>query len=322
MTADAANPRPAPGRPGEADGPPRYTSRMTPMNPAARALHALLWLLGRLPLRALHAAGDALAATLRLARRGEVAVTRRNLELIAPALPGAPALWRESLRAAGRTLFETARFWTRPADANLALVREVQGAELLAAARAAGRGVIVAAPHLGNWELLNQWLATQGPIAIVYRPPRQRWLEDLLRRARGHEGVTQVRAEAAGVRQLFRTLKDGGTVGILPDQQPKRGDGEFAPFFGVEALTMTLLPRLAQKAGARVLFGWAERLPQAQGFRIRLTPAPDGIDAPDPATALRALNAAVEACVRLAPAQYQWGYKRYSIRPPGVPARY
>lgn len=292
------------------------------MNHAARLLHALLWLLGRLPLRALHALGDAVAALSRALGRREVAVTRRNLALVAPALPGAEALLDEALRGAGRTLAETARFWTRPARDNLALVREARGAELLAAARAGGRGVIVAAPHLGNWELLNQWLAAQGPIAIVYRPPRQAWIEDLLRRARGRPGVTQVRAEAAGVRQLFRTLKEGGTIGILPDQQPKQGDGEFAPFFGVEALTMTLLPRLAHKAGAQVLFGWAERLPAAAGFRVHLVPAPEGIDDPDPARALAALNAGVEACVRQAPAQYQWGYKRWSMRPPGTPRRY
>jgi KDO2-lipid IV(A) lauroyltransferase len=297
---------------------------MERMNPAARALYALLWLIGRLPLRALHALAAALAALLGASARSEVRVARRNLELAFPHTDAAAraALLRRTLRETARTALETCRCWTRPVPHNLALVREVVGAELLDAAQAAAGGVIVAAPHLGNWELLNQWLAARAPIAIVYRPPRQSWLEDLLRRARGRDNVTQVRAEAAGVRQLFRTLKEGGTVGILPDQQPKRGDGEFAPFFGVEALTMTLLSRLAHKTGARVLFGWAERLPGAAGFRVRITAAPSGIDAEAPAVALAALNAGVEACVRIAPAQYQWTYKRYAIRPPGAPRVY
>ena len=207
--------------------------------------------------------------------------------------------------------------WTRPTPDNLRLVRAVEGAELFDAALASGRGVIVAAPHLGNWELLNQWLAQRTPIAIVYRPPRSAWMEALLRTARGHPGVSQVRAEAAGVRQLFRVLKDGGCVGILPDQQPKRGDGEFAPFFGVPALTMTLLSRLAQKTDAIVVFAWAERLHGSAGFRIRLRAAPEGIDAVDPQRGVTALNAGVETCVREAPAQYQWSYKRFTIRPPG-----
>lgn len=294
------------------------------MNLAARALYALLVLLGRLPWRVLDALGAALGAALRLLRQGPYRIARRNLEIAFPALEAGArdALLRETLGHSGRAMVETARFWTRPARDNLPRVREAVGAERLDAAQAGGRGVIVCAPHLGHWELLNQWLAARAPIAIVYRPPRQAWLEALLRRARGHEGVTQVRAEAAGVRQLFRVLKAGGTVGILPDQQPKQGDGEFAPFFGVPAFTMTLVPRLAAKTGAAVLFAWAERLPGAAGFRIHVQEAPAGIASEDVARATAALNAGVEACVRQAPAQYQWTYKRWSMRPAGEPRRY
>src|SRR3546814_6041660 len=76
------------------------------------------------------------------------------------------------------------------------------------------------------------------PLAILYRPPESAVGEAFLRRVRADEGdrVTQVRAEGPGNRQLFKVLKAGGVVGILPDQQPKAGDGEFAPFFGVQAL--------------------------------------------------------------------------------------
>jgi KDO2-lipid IV(A) lauroyltransferase len=297
---------------------------MERMNFAARAMHALLWLIGCLPLRVLHALGDGLAWILRVANLGGARIARRNLELAFPGLDPAARerLRRQSLRETGRTLFETCRFWTRTAPENLRLVRACHGVELLDAAQSAAHGVIVAAPHLGNWELLNQWLAARAPIAIVYRPPRQAWLEDLLRRSRGHDGVTQVRAEAAGVRQLFRRLKDGGTVGILPDQQPKAGEGEFAPFFGVPALTMSLLSRLAHKSGAHVLLAWAERLPECRGFEIHLAPAPAAVADPDTGIALAALNAALEDCVRQIPAQYQWSYKRYSKRPLGSARRY
>jgi KDO2-lipid IV(A) lauroyltransferase len=127
-----------------------------------------------------------------------------------------------------------------------------------------------------------------------------------------------VRAEgAAGVRTLFKRLLVGGVVGILPDQQPKAGEGEFAPFFGTPALTMVLLSRLAQRTGATVLFAFAERLPRGEGFRMRFLPAPEGIDAEDLPAAVAALNRGVENCVKIAPAQYQWAYKRYSIRPAG-----
>src|SRR5690606_22857156 len=123
---------------------------------------------------------------------------------------------------------------------------------------------------------------------------------------------------AAGVRTLLKLLKDGGMLGILPDQQPKRGDGEFAPFFNIPALTMTLLPRLAERTGATVLCAYVKRLPtHEQGFEVHIEPAPDTVADPDPLIATAALNLALEHCIRSAPEQYQWSYKRFTIRPEG-----
>src|SRR5690606_22170586 len=109
---------------------------------------------------------------------------------------------------------ETARIWGTPPDRALALVRETVGVELLDQALAAPEGVIIAAPHLGCWELLNYWLAARTPLAILYRAPRRSTLEPLLRQARGALPVEQVRAEGSGVRALYRRLAAGGVVGI------------------------------------------------------------------------------------------------------------
>ena len=149
------------------------------------------------------------------------------------------------------------------------------------------------------------------PLSIVYRPPRQASLEPLLIRARGHLPVEQIRASGAGVRALYRRLAAGGVVGILPDQRPKQGEGVMAPFFGVPALTMVLLSRLARSTGAAVVFGFCERLPHGAGFRLHVLEAPPGIDDENIETACAALNRGVERCVELAFAQYQWTYKRF-----------
>jgi KDO2-lipid IV(A) lauroyltransferase len=191
-------------------------------------------------------------------------------------------------------------------------VREVRGEALLDAALATGKGVIIAAPHLGCWELLNYWLCRRTPMAILYRPPRIAAIEGLLRKVRGALAPEQVRADGAGVRTLYKRLAAGGTVGILPDQKPRAGEGQFAPFFGRDALTMVLLPRLAARTGATVLFAFAERLPRGTGYRIHLLPAPPGLADADLGIACGALNQGVQHCVELAFAQYQWQYKRYS----------
>ena len=109
---------------------------------------------------------------------------------------------------------ETLRLWTRPHAQNLALIREQHGVELFDAAIAAGRGVIVAAPHYGNWELLNQWLASRTPLAILYRAAgvgrsaRPSCNLRARRRTADADRVTQVRAEGPAMRQLFKLLKE------------------------------------------------------------------------------------------------------------------
>ena len=296
----------------------------------ARVLYALAAALMRLPWRWLSRLADAVAA--RMLRRDSRAsrVARRNLELAYPELlPGQRAqLHRAVVHGAARQAVETLRLWTRPHAENLDLIREHHGVAHLDAAIAAGRGVIIAAPHYGNWELLNQWLAARTPLAILYAPPESPIGEAFLNRVRasgsGDAGrVTQIRAQRAAVRQLFKHLEAGGVVGILPDQQPKQGDGEFAPFFGMPALTMSLLGRLAARTGASVLLAYCERIDAhagkaGPGFALHIEPAPAAVADPDPAVAVAALNAAVERVARRDPAQYQWTYKRFSLRPSGL----
>jgi KDO2-lipid IV(A) lauroyltransferase len=276
-------------------------------------LYASLRLVGRCPLRVVHALG-AVFGWLSWSLRGRARrIAERNLLLVLTQESDETRhrLARASVIETGKAVAEIAAIWGNRPETALGMIREVRGREHFDAALAAGRGLIVAAPHLGCWELLNYWLAAQTPLAILYRAPRHAALEPLLLRARGALPVEQVRAEGAGVRTLYKRLAAGGVVGILPDQQPRGGEGVQAPFFGVPAPTMVLLPRLAERTGATVLFSFVERLPRGAGYRLHFLPAPDGIADPDVERACTALNRGVEDCARLALAQYQWTYKRW-----------
>lgn len=289
---------------------------------AARLLYWCASAFSRLPWSVLARLADALAAMwLRFGAR-EALVARRNLELIGTGWAEAERerLLRAVLRSTARQLLETLVFWTHAPARNLGRIRETHGVDVFDAALAAGRGVIVAAPHHGNWELLNQWLATRTPLAILYRPPESKVGDGFLRivRAAGVGArVTQVRAEGQGVRELFKRLRAGGVVGILPDQQPRSrgGDGVLAPFFGLPAYTMTLLGRLAERSGAAVVFAWCERIGDGPDFALHVLPAPADIAASDALASATALNATVEAIARRDVAQYQWTYKRFRLKP-------
>ncbi|GAB2488920.1 LpxL/LpxP family acyltransferase [Arenimonas alkanexedens] len=285
---------------------------------ASRLLFAVAWCVGRLPLSLQQRLGAALGRFSHWRDTRESRVARRNLELVRPELD---ADAREQavagiLGATGRNALETLRIWTRPRADNLALVASVHGEPQLAAAMAAGRGLILAAPHYGNLELVIEFMAARGPFALVYRVPDSRVGDGFLRLARGGENITLVPAEGNAMRPLWKALKAGGVVGITPDQQPKLGAGEFAPFFGRAALTLSLIPRLAERSGAAVVFAYAERRPDGR-FDLHFEPAAESLGSADIAAATEAMNAGVEAIARRDFRQYQWTYKRFTLRPPG-----
>lgn len=286
----------------------------------------MLHVFGLLPLPVLYALGSVMGQILWWRRHARERVhTEVNMRIVHPELGDAArdVLVHRCLIETGRAVAEMAAIWGRGAERALELIRDVDGLEQLQAALQSRRGLIIAAPHLGCWELLNYWLSARTDIAVLYAPPRNPEWEPLLVRARGKLAAHHVRADAAGVRTLYKRLAAGGVVGILPDQQPKRGEGEFAPFFGLDANTMVLLPRIAERTGAMVLFAFAERLSRGAGFRIRILPAPQGIADEDLRVACTALNRGVEQCVELAFPQYQWTYKRWAERPdPDAPDPY
>ena len=291
------------------------------MNPLhellGRALYALAWIVGRLPLPAQRKLGAWAGHLMHRLDRRASRVARRNLEIIQPGLTNEQRELEVDriLRVTGSNAMETLRIWTRPRADNLALVRKVHGESLLADALAQGRGLILAAPHFGNWELLIEYMASRGPFSLVYRVPEKRFGDIFLRLARGGENVLLVPAETNAMRPLFRALKGGETVGITPDQQPKLGGGEFAPFFGRQSLTLSLIPKLAARSGAPVVFAYAEPVPG--GFDVHIEPAMATIASDDLVLATTAMNAQVEAIARRDITQYQWTYKRFSRRPPG-----
>jgi KDO2-lipid IV(A) lauroyltransferase len=287
-------------------------------------LGLLLRLLGALPLPLLHGIGVFFGQLFSLLPNRHRRITLRNLQLCFPEMGERQRarLLVQSLQETGKTFMETALMWCGSRRRLLGLVREVVGEEPLQAALAEGKGVILAAPHLGSWELIGHYIAARAPITCLYKPPRNASVERAMRAGRTHLGVKLAATDSGGVKSLLSILRAGEVAGILPDQDPGDGSGLFAPFFGINANTMTLLPRLAAKSGATVLVSYAERLSWGRGYRLHFIPCDAALNGRDPLAAATALNAAVESAIRQCPAQYQWSYKRFRTRPEGEPNLY
>lgn len=285
----------------------------TPSSALQARLIAGLWrvLAGRKLSTLWRLAGLAGSLVHRFSRR-ERAVTEINLNEVYPSRPKADKrrLARRSLIHSTATMCELGFAWMAAPARVEASILEVRGRELLDEARADGRGVIVLAPHFGNWEVLNFWLSSHFPFTAMYEPPKIEALDPVIRHGRERMGASLVPTNPRGVAALLKALKRCEAVGILPDQEPDWGSGVFAPFYARQAYTATLLPKLVARTQARVVTGVARRVP-GQGFVIHFLAADPRVYDVDETASATGVNACVEAAIDLEPAQYQWEYKRY-----------
>ena len=178
--------------------------------------------------------------------------------------------------------------------------------------------------RIGNYELINAYMSQherQKEFVGLYAPPNKDYLKKLVSEVRLRFGNTMVPTTVKGIATMLKSMKSGKLVLLLPDQVP--ASGEFAPFFGEDTLTDVVGVRMLERCpGAKAFTCAIERLPGSEGFVIHFDDAHPDVYSSDRATALRGLNASVEACVRRFPAQYQWEYKRFKVRPSGKPRIY
>jgi len=299
---------------------------MPKSSPALREhlMIGLLHLCARLPLSWVRGLGRAIGSALyRLPNRSRQ-TTETNIRLCFPQLdiPAQQRLVRQSLQETAITALEMGPMWLWPANKALALVRHIHNEALYRQALADPKGVLLMAPHLGNWELAGLYVSQTASLTALYQPPRQPLLGALVLSARQRNGGAFVPTDRRGVLALFKALRAGQAVGILPDQEPEPESGVFAPFFGTPALTMTLACQLLAKTGARALMVVAWRNHAEGGFDLAFHDAGDGVYDADPVNAVTAMNAAIETLVREHPQQYQWEYKRFKKRPSGEPKVY
>lgn len=279
-------------------------------------------LLAHLPLAVLHRLGTVLGWVTYLSSGGYARRLRQNLSNALKFGQGKKEfpevdfkkVLHASVGEAGKSIMELPWVWQRPLDEVVASVVQCHGWEHVAAAHAQGKGVIMLTPHFGCFELISLYVAARMPMTAMYRVPKLAWLDKVMREGRERGQMKLARADIGGVRILLKALKRGETIGVLPDQVPGNGEGEWVSFFGRPAYTITLIGRLMEASGAAVIMSHIERLPSGKGHILRFTPL-----AFDTALPIGPqMNAALEAVVSSCPQQYLWSYNRYKV-PHGAP---
>ena len=278
----------------------------------------LLKLLALLPLSIARAIGSGIAYFLSLTNNNIYRLSRINIALTHPQLSSdaLDKITKDSVASTVINAFEMPIIWQRDNDWIIKKTLLVEGEAYLTSALSSEKGVIIIAPHIGNWEVLGRHLPNYSPTTSLYQPPKLTVLENIVREGRERSGAKLVPTNQRGVAALLKALKRGEMTGILPDQVPPKSSGVFSPFYGISAYTMTLVYSLIQKTGCRVVLGSALRV--SGGFKVIYGEAPEAIYSADQEVSLRALNLMVETAINNDVAQYQWAYKRFKKQPEGV----
>ena len=193
---------------------------------------------------------------------------------------------------------------------------EVTGAETARAAAATGRGLFLLTAHLGNWEYSALLTCAIGlPTTVIARPLDNPLLEAILRRFRERTGNTVVYKTNAA-REMLRTLKRGGTVGILADQHTSTADAVVVPFFGRPASTTSIVARLVDRTEALLVPVACVRTGPAL-YHLAYEPPIDVRSLPpeerEPVPLTGRFNLEIERLVRRNPEQWLWLHNRWKL---------
>lgn len=298
---------------------------------AARAEYAM-FLAGRGALRALPLprainVGVCLGAITAALDRFNRPVALRNLEIAFPD-------WTLEQRMA--TLKSMYRNWGRMAaewchleeltPANISHFAHYEGVEnwKRGLELSGGRGGFTFTGHFGNFELLISAHALFGnPVAIVHRPVRNPFIDEVLFQMRSRAGNQMIERKGAA-REIREVLRRSGVIAIMIDLDVRRG--VFVDFFSLKACTTPGLARLAIAANVPVVPAFIVREGTGLHHRIMVLPPLDVVREGNRHDAIlettQRATRVVEDMIRQYPDHWNWIHRRWKTRPPGEPRFY
>ncbi|WP_423195105.1 MULTISPECIES: lipid A biosynthesis lauroyl acyltransferase [unclassified Cupriavidus] len=287
---------------------------------------AFLTALGKLPYPLVARFGEALGGLLYRLPHGRRRVIEANLRLCFPEKSDAEimAMSRATFRHIIRSFAERGIFWT---GSEAQMRRWVQIDDQADLPSLDGTPHILVTMHLSGVEAgairltihLRDHVGRSG--ASLYTKQKNALFDDFLKHARGRFGANMI-SRNDSAREILRSLKKGEALQLIADMDFGERDSEFVPFFGVEALTLTSVSRLARLTGAKVVPIYCEMLPDYQGYVLHILPPWENYPGASVTDDTRRMNAFFEEAIRPRITEYYWVHKRFKHRPPGEPEIY
>ena len=274
----------------------------------AALINIIVAAVGWLPIEVRAAIGRGLGALYSLAPTRERRIAALQLDLLLPAAGGRrimPAVFSNL----GQTFLEALKLdplLTRSNAIECPQLREI------ISWTNNGRGTVALTAHLSNWELLAAYFAKQGvKLTVVGRPARAQAAQQALAKLRRRYGVETIwRTDGSGIRRIISTLKNGGVVAALIDQDTQVVS-QTVDFFGMPAATPSGLLELGKRLDCNIV-GCLITRKQLMRYHIEATYFDDKLSVGE---TLAAFNHFLESQVRLHPEQWVWFHKRWRTQP-------
>ena len=206
---------------------------------------------GNIPYKVLYSLGRILAFCVYWMPNKHKRVSLENLHTVFPNSTSIEinSLLKESLFHSSMNLLESGMVWGDKTYSQNEGFVEIKNFECIKNSMLEEKGVLLFTPHLGNIEILINYLGSELDITIPYTRPKNKYLDNVITKSRNDAGVKMVNTDSGGIRKILSALKSRKLVAIASDQVPKKGAGEFSKFFNNVIYSMTLLPKLQEKTG-------------------------------------------------------------------------
>jgi KDO2-lipid IV(A) lauroyltransferase len=277
-------------------------------------LSPIIFCSGFLPLALIRLIGGIVGRVgLRLSKKANLR-TQNNLLVTGVATPNnVKQISRQVAVELGKTLLETVCIaWVRSRKYCYSLIKSWQGLDQVLSAEKSGRPIIFLTPHIGNFEIMLKATLHKlnKPITILYKPAKNKFFLELMRRGRTTDNIIPVETNRRGVLRLMRALKNNEHIGVLPDSVASQGDGVWVKFFNMPVFATTLLAKLISSSkNAAIFIAVANRVPH--GFAIEFIEyQPETTEVKE---LVQDIYTKIEHLVRQSPSSYFWIYDRFRV---------
>ena len=264
-----------------------------------------------IPYKGLFYIGKVLGLLLYILPNKHKRISKANLELVFPQKTSLQinSILRDSLFHSIMNILEAGLVWGKQDYKKKSGFINVKNFSEIETALSSDKGILLFTPHIGNIEIIINFLGQHTDCTIPYTQPKHKGLDKIITNSRNKSGVKMVDINVSGIKEMLAALKNKKLAAVASDQVPKKGAGIISKFFNNEIYSMTLLPKLQQRTGCVAHLMYCERKEKGKGFVIHFDSKIDlssniqeGVDK---------MNNEFEKCIMKLPGQYSWEYKKF-----------